>query len=40
MNAGPERPPADLVLEIEPQPDDSRRVRVRAPTAHGQELLA
>lgn len=39
-NAGPERPPADLVLEIEPQADDSRRVRVRAPTARGQELLA
>ncbi|MBL8288441.1 MAG: tRNA (adenosine(37)-N6)-threonylcarbamoyltransferase complex ATPase subunit type 1 TsaE [Rubrivivax sp.] len=39
-NAGPLRPPADLVLDIEPQEDDSRRVRVHAATARGQELLA
>ncbi len=38
--AGAWRPAADLQLEIEPQADESRRVRVRALTPRGEALLA
>lgn len=40
QNAGPERPPADLRLEIQPQPDESRRVLAHAMSQRGKELLA
>lgn len=33
-------PPADLVLRIETQPDETRQVTLKAQTARGQELLA
>lgn len=38
--AGEQRPAADLSVEIEPLPDDSRRVRASALTWRGRELLA
>jgi len=38
--AAPQLPPPDLKLAIEPQGDDSRRVRAEACSATGQELLA
>lgn len=38
--AGAWRPPADLCLEIEPQDDEGRRVRVLALTPRGEALLA
>ena len=38
-NAAALLPPADLVVRIEMQPDESRVVTLSAPTARGQELL-
>lgn len=40
QNAGPERPQADLRLEIQPQPNESRRVLAHAMSQRGKELLA
>ncbi len=39
-NAGPLLPPADLVLRIEVQPDESRRVTATARTPVGRDLLS
>ncbi|HJV69074.1 tRNA (adenosine(37)-N6)-threonylcarbamoyltransferase complex ATPase subunit type 1 TsaE [Ideonella sp.] len=38
--AAPQLPPPDLKLAIEPQADDSRRVRAEACSATGRQLLA
>lgn len=40
QNAGEHLPTADLVIELKTQLDESRTVKVSAPTAVGQQLLA